>query len=99
MEDLGLTLDHRLNFRQTATELRARAQLATPAVREMVARDSGCSQRTALRLYGASAVGQGYQMLQPKTAQTPSQTRPNIAQQRNNPARFEEKVAQIFGTH
>lgn len=54
---LGLTLDHRLNFRQAARELRARAQLATTAVHKIVARGSGCSQQTALRLYSASAVG------------------------------------------
>lgn len=54
---LGLTLDHRVDFRQAAKELRARAQLATSAVRKMVARDKGCSQQTALRLYSASAVG------------------------------------------
>lgn len=44
---LGLMLDHRDDFRQVTKQLRARARMATLAVRKVAAQDRGCSQQTA----------------------------------------------------
>lgn len=45
VQSLGLTLDHRVGFHQAAKKLRARAQLATSAVRKMAAGTTAVPER------------------------------------------------------